>query len=112
MNDIEDIPRKAVYQIYLTDKSGKILLDKKTIAFNESEAIKKVKVGGTLKELKLTRDKVDFFIRVAGHLYEGETFAEPLSEVMTLTTDEKVFDKVADIETRVAALEKLQKVTK
>ena len=101
----EIVSQKSVYQIYLTKKDGKILLDRKVIGFNESEAIKKAKVGGVIKELGLTRDKVDFFIKIIGHLYEG-TFDVPLSEIAILTAEEKVFDEIADLKLKVAELEK------
>lgn len=82
-------PRKAVYQISLAEKStDKIIISVSVIAYSEEEAIEKVKIGSIIKELGLKREAVDFYIKIVGHLYEGETFAVPLSKTPELTTAE------------------------
>ncbi len=88
MNEILNIPVKSIYQIILTDKADKFLLDKKVVAFNESEAIRKAKIGAILKDANLERKNIQFFIKIIGHLYEG-TFDGPLSEIVELTDTEK-----------------------
>lgn len=83
-------PRKSVYQIYLLENAvDKIILDAKIVAYSESEAIEKAKVGSIIKELRLNRKDVDFYIKIVGHLYEGKAFAEVLSKTQVLTVAEK-----------------------
>jgi hypothetical protein len=84
---IEESPKKAVYQIVLA-VADKMIFNKSVIAYTESEAIEKVKVGSVIKELGYKREDVDFFIKIVGHLYEGETFATALAKTPILTTDE------------------------
>jgi len=79
----------TIYQIYLSDKQGKIIFSKTLAAEDETKAIEKAKVGSVIKELGLARDGVNFFIGVAGHLYEGKMFAGPLAKTPELTADEK-----------------------
>lgn len=87
---IEIIPKKAVYQICLCEKTtDKIFLNTCTVAYSEQEAIEKTKVGSVIKELGLRREDVDFYIKIVGHLYEGKTFAEAIAKTPELTTAEK-----------------------
>ncbi len=93
---IEDSPRKSVFQITLTWKpTDRVLLSTQVIAYSESEAIEKVKVGSIINEFGLKREDVDFYIRASGILYEGDTFAAALAKTPELTTDEKT--KCAEI---------------
>ncbi|MDD5510856.1 MAG: hypothetical protein PHI12_08600 [Dehalococcoidales bacterium] len=89
-------PRKSVFQITLSEKAtDKILFSADVIDYSESAVIEKVKVGSIIKELGLKREDVDFYIKIVGHLYEGETFAEALSKKPELTAEEKA--KCAEI---------------
>jgi len=84
------VPVKAIYHLWLAIKAtGKIIYEATVIAYSSGEAIEKCKIGSVIKELKLRRDDVDFFIRIAGHLYEGDTFAVPLAQIPELTEGEK-----------------------
>jgi len=78
-----------VFQIVLGSKTGQILYKTQIIAESESDAIEKTKIGSIILELGLKREDVDFYISIVGVLYEGKTFAEPLSKTPILTTDEK-----------------------
>lgn len=89
MNDIIVIPKKSVFQIYITEKTtNKVLLDTLIIAYSESEAIEGVKVGSVIKELGLERADVDFYIKITGDLYEGKTFAKSIDKTPILTNEE------------------------
>ncbi len=82
-------PRKSVYQIYLSRKStDEVLLDVPVIAYSEPEAIEKAKVGSVIENLGLTRDDVDFYIRIVGVLYEGKTFADAIAKTPPITTSD------------------------
>ena len=99
------IPRKSLYQICLTEKAtDKVLLNTTVVAYSESESIEKMKVGSIAKELGLKRADFDLYIRVAGCLYEGETFAEAVTKTPILTANEKA-SIGKTIETRMTKLE-------
>ncbi len=99
------IPHKSVYQIYLTRKTtDEIFLSTSIIAWNESKAIEKVKIGSIVKELGLKRSDVDFYISPIGQIYEGDTFGEVLAKTPVLTADEKA-NIGKTIESRLAVLE-------
>ena len=88
--EAEYTPRKSIYQIMLSEKAtDKILLNTEVIDYSESEAIEKTKVGSIIKELGFKRDDVDFYIKIVGHLYEGETFTEAIAKTPELTVAEK-----------------------
>ncbi len=99
------IPHKSVYKVVLAEKAtDKILIDTTVIAWRESEAIEKVKIGSIVKELGLKRSDVDFYISPIGQIYEGDTFGEVLAKTPVLTVDEKA-NIGKTIESRLAVLE-------
>lgn len=89
MDEMIFAEKKSVFNIVISKKAtDKFILEVPVVAFSESEAIRKVKVGSVLQELGLTRNDVDFFIKITGNIYEGKTFSSVLSETPTLTASE------------------------
>jgi hypothetical protein len=85
----DETPRKALYQIYVSEKAtDKLIQYIAVVAYSEPEAIVKAKVGSFIAEAGLTRADVDFYIRTVGILYGDDTFAEPLSLAPPLMVNE------------------------
>lgn len=91
MEEIQ-IPYKTLYNITIANKiTDGILVSANVVAFNQVEAIRKLKVGSIIADHGLTREQVDFYIKQVGTLYDGKVLATPLAETPVLTNEELVF---------------------
>jgi len=78
---IDDTPVKALWQIYVVNKSDvSVLFSATTLAYNVTEALKTLAAANASKLTGLTYDKVEVYAREIGYPVSVETIKSALSK--------------------------------